>query len=82
MRGDDVADVDLLAHAGRPGEAHGGQQLALWNARHDERGFASMHIYHVAGGTPAAATSPPPYDDQHRISPLPRSGFVQSKFLA
>jgi hypothetical protein len=23
------------------------QQLAIWNARHDERGFASMHIYHV-----------------------------------
>src|SRR6266496_3241370 len=27
--------------------AHGGQQLAFWNAHHDERGFASMHI-----GTP------------------------------
>jgi hypothetical protein len=26
--------------------AHGGQQLAFWNAYHDERGFASMHIYH------------------------------------
>ena len=24
--------------------AHGGQQLAFWNAHHDERGFASMHI--------------------------------------
>jgi DDE family transposase len=35
--------------------AHGGQQLAFWNAHHDERGFASMHIYHVASGTPAAA---------------------------
>jgi hypothetical protein len=34
------------------GAAHGGQQLALWNAHHDERGFASMHIYHVATGTP------------------------------
>jgi hypothetical protein len=32
--------------------AHGGQQLAFCNARHDERGFASMHIYHVASGTP------------------------------
>src|SRR6201995_5528454 len=32
--------------------AHGGQQLAFWNAHHDERGFASMHIYHVASGTP------------------------------
>src|SRR6266705_2626317 len=25
--------------------AHGGQQLAFWNAHHDERGFASLHIY-------------------------------------
>ena len=32
--------------------AHGGQQLAFWNAHHDERGFASMHIYHVVSGTP------------------------------
>jgi hypothetical protein len=32
--------------------AHGGQQLAFWNAHYDERGFASMHIYHVASGTP------------------------------
>src|ERR1700687_5052491 len=32
--------------------AHGSQQLAFWNAHHDERGFASMHIYHVASGTP------------------------------
>ena len=31
--------------------AHGGQQLAFWNAHHDERGFASMHIDHVASGT-------------------------------
>jgi Transposase DDE domain group 1 len=35
--------------------AHGGQQLAFWNAHHDERGFASMHIYHVASCTPLAA---------------------------
>jgi hypothetical protein len=34
--------------------AHGGQQLAFWNAHHDERGFASMHIYHVASGAPVA----------------------------
>jgi Transposase DDE domain group 1 len=32
--------------------AHGTQQLAFWNAHHDERGFASMHIYHVVSGTP------------------------------
>jgi len=35
--------------------AHGGQQLAFWNAHHDERGFAPMHIYHVASGTPVVA---------------------------
>jgi hypothetical protein len=35
--------------------AHGGQQLAFWNAHHDERAFASMHIYHVASGAPVAA---------------------------
>jgi len=34
--------------------AHGGQQLAFWNAHHDERGFASMHIYHVTSSTPVA----------------------------
>jgi hypothetical protein len=34
--------------------AHGSQQLAFWNAHYDERGFASMHIYHVASGTPVA----------------------------
>jgi hypothetical protein len=34
--------------------AHGGQQLAFWNAHHDERGFATMHIYHVATGAPVA----------------------------
>jgi Transposase DDE domain group 1 len=35
--------------------AHGGQQLAFWNAHHDERGFAPMHIYHVASGAPVMA---------------------------
>ena len=35
--------------------AHGGQQLAFWNAHHDERGFTPMHIYHVASGTPIVA---------------------------
>src|SRR5207344_1471569 len=34
--------------------AHGGQQLAFWNAHHDERGFANMHIYHVKSGAPVA----------------------------
>jgi hypothetical protein len=32
--------------------AHGAQQLAFWNAHHDERGFAPMHIYHATSGTP------------------------------
>jgi hypothetical protein len=34
--------------------AHGGQQLAFWNAHHDERGFATMHVYHVGSGAPVA----------------------------
>src|SRR5207245_5820324 len=37
----EILDVDVTFCA-----AHGGQQLAFWNAHHDERGFASMHIYH------------------------------------
>ena len=32
--------------------AHGGQQLAFWNAHENERGFSPMHIYHVASGAP------------------------------
>src|ERR1700730_7131471 len=39
--------------------AHGAQQLAFWNAHHDERGFASMHIYHVTSGTPVATVLRP-----------------------
>jgi len=46
----EVLDIDDTFCA-----AHGGQQLAFWNAHHDERGFASMHIYHVASGTPVVA---------------------------
>src|SRR4051794_12204572 len=45
----EVLDIDDTFCA-----AHGGQQLAFWNAHHDERGFASMHIYHVASGRPVA----------------------------
>ena len=45
----EVLDIDDTFCA-----AHGGQQLAFWNAHHDERGFASMHIYHVASGAPVA----------------------------
>ena len=46
----EVLDIDDTFCA-----AHGGQQLAFWNAHHDERGFASTHVYHVASGTPVAA---------------------------
>src|SRR5262249_36039752 len=59
--------LDQLGTAVKPGKlevldiddafcaAHGGQQLAFWNAHHDERGFGPMHIYHVASGMPVAA---------------------------
>jgi hypothetical protein len=46
----EVLDIDDTFCA-----AHGGQQLAFWNAHHDERGFAPMHIYHVASGMPVSA---------------------------
>src|ERR1700686_5881183 len=35
--------------------AHGAQQLAFWNALYDERGFTSLHLYHVTSGTPVVA---------------------------
>lgn len=35
--------------------AHGGQQLAFWNAHHDERGFATMHVTDTAAGVPVVA---------------------------
>jgi hypothetical protein len=50
-----AALLDQLGTTVRPGKlevldiddtfcaAHGGQQLAFWNAHHHERGFASMH---------------------------------------
>src|SRR5436190_19591459 len=49
-RQQEILDIDDTFCA-----AHGGQQLAFWNAQHDERGFAPMHIYHVASGTPVVA---------------------------
>ena len=45
----DIFDIDDTFNA-----AHGGQQLAFWNAHHDERGFASMHVYHASTGLPVA----------------------------
>lgn len=45
----DIFDIDDTFNV-----AHGGQQLAFWNAHHDERGFASMHIYHAGTGLPVA----------------------------
>ena len=44
-----IIDIDDSFHA-----AYGGQQLTFWNAHHDERGFASMHIYHAGSGLPVA----------------------------
>ena len=44
---EEILDIDDTFCA-----AHGGQQLAFWNAHHNERGFASMHIYHAGSGTP------------------------------
>ena len=47
---EEILDIDDTFCA-----AHGGQQLAFWNAHHDERGFASMHIYHAGSSTPVTA---------------------------
>ena len=48
--GEEILDIDDTFCA-----AHGGQQMTFWNAHEDERGFAPMHIYHVASGTPVVA---------------------------
>ena len=45
----DIFDIDDTFDA-----AHGGQQLTFWNAHHDERGFAPMHVYHAGSGLPLA----------------------------
>ena len=45
----DIFDIDDTFDA-----AHGGQQLTFWNAHHDERGFAPMHVYHAGTGLPVA----------------------------
>jgi Transposase DDE domain group 1 len=45
----DIFDIDDTFNA-----AYGGQQMAFWNGHHDERGFASMHIYHAGTGLPVA----------------------------
>ena len=49
-RKEEILDIDDTFCA-----AHGGQQLAFWNAYENERGFSPMHIYHVASGTPVVA---------------------------
>jgi hypothetical protein len=46
----DIFDIDDTFDA-----AHGGQQLTFWNAHHDARGFAPMHIYHAGSGLPVAS---------------------------
>ena len=45
-----ILDIDDTFDA-----AHGGQQLTFWNAHHDERGFATMHVYDTARGLPVVA---------------------------
>ncbi len=45
----DIFDIDDTFDA-----AHGGQQLAFWNALHNERGFQPMHVYHASSGLPVA----------------------------
>ena len=50
LRKEEILDIDDTFCA-----AHGGQQLAFWNAYENERGFSPMHIYHVASGTPVVA---------------------------
>ena len=45
----DIFDIDDTFDA-----AYGGQQLTFWNAHHDERGFAPMHVYHAGTGLPVA----------------------------
>ncbi len=45
----DIFDIDDTFDA-----AHGGQQMTFWNAHHDERGFAPMHVYHAGSGLPVA----------------------------
>jgi hypothetical protein len=46
----DIFDIDDTFDA-----AHGGQQMTLWNAHHDERGFAPMHVYHAGTSLPVAS---------------------------
>jgi hypothetical protein len=47
---EEILDIDDTFCA-----AHGGQQLAFWNAHENERGFSPMHIYHVRSGAPVVA---------------------------
>jgi hypothetical protein len=57
-RAERVVNVENLMPGGLHGR--GGQQLAFWNAHHDERGIASMHIYHVASGEEVSREKPHP----------------------
>ena len=45
----DIFDIDDTFNA-----AYGGQMGTFWNGHYDERGFASMHIYHAGTGLPVA----------------------------
>jgi hypothetical protein len=57
----EILDIDDTLCA-----AHGAQQLAFWNAHHDERGFASMYIYHMTSGTPIATVLRGAHPERHR----------------
>jgi len=50
MPGSIILDIDDTFDA-----AHGQQQLALFNAHYDERGFLPIHIYEGRSGKPVAA---------------------------
>ena len=56
-REQEILDIDDTFCA-----AHGGQQLAFWNAHHDERGFVSRGERHAGGDDPA----PGPHAEGHR----------------
>jgi hypothetical protein len=45
----DIFDIDDTFNA-----AYGGQQGTFWSGHYDERGFASMHVYHAGTGLPVA----------------------------
>jgi Transposase DDE domain group 1 len=53
--------------------AHGLRQPAFWNARHDERGFSSMHICHVTSGAPVPTIPRPACTPRGIVVTTPRA---------